>query len=99
MLDGTVRGAGYGFSGGGVDAYVEIFAAPKGVIECVGVGGVVVGSSHRGCGGGEIVRGGCHLFEKGFGSSRGKLFIFMGSLLIDITYIKCECGFPSLPNA
>ena len=60
MLDGTARGSGYGFIGGGVDAYMEIFATPKGVIESVRVGGVVVGSGHGGCGGGDIVKGGLH---------------------------------------
>ena len=64
MLDGTARGAGYGFIGGGVDAYVEIFAAPQGVIEYVGVGGVVVGSGDGGCVGGDIVRGGCHCVRR-----------------------------------
>ena len=57
MLDGMARGAGYGFSGGGVNPNVEVFATPKGVVESVGVGRVVVGSSHGGCGGGDIVRG------------------------------------------
>lgn len=60
MLDGTAGGASYFFSGGCVDAYVEIFAAPKGVIECVGVDRVVVGSGDGGCGAGDIVGGGCH---------------------------------------
>ena len=64
MLDGTAGGAGYGFTGGGVYAYVEVFAPPKGVIECVGVGGVVVGSGGGRCAGGDIVGGGCHCFEE-----------------------------------
>ena len=72
MLDGTTRGAGYGFSGGGVDAYVEIFATPKGVIESVGVNGVVVGSGHGGCGGGDIVRSRLHHVRRNLGVSGSK---------------------------
>ena len=72
MLDGTARGAGYRFSGGGVDAYVEIFATPKGVIESVSVGGVVVGSGHGGRGGGDIVRGGFHCVRRNLGGRGGK---------------------------
>ena len=67
MLDGMARGLGYGFSGRGVDAYVEIFATPKGVIESVGVGRVVVGSGHGGCGGGDIARAGCHCLRRNLG--------------------------------
>ena len=64
MFDGAAGSAGYGFIGGGVDAYVEIFAAPQLVIECVGVGGVVVGSGDGGCVGGDIVRGGRHCLRR-----------------------------------
>ena len=84
MLDRSTRGAGYGFSEGGVDPDVEIFATPKGVIESVGVGGVVVGLSHGGCGGGDIVRGGCHCLRRDLGVGGGKLLILMG-LGVEIT--------------
>ena len=89
MLDGTARGAGYGFGGGGVDPNVEIFATPKGVIESVCIGGVVVGSSHGGCGEGDIVRGEFHCLRMDLGVGGGKLLILVGLLLIDITHIKC----------
>ena len=76
MLDSAAGGASYGFSGGGVDAYVEVFAAPKGVVEYVGVSRIVVGSGDGGCGGGDIVRGGCHCLrrdeEEGLESARGQ---------------------------
>ena len=90
MFDGTARGAGYGFSGGGVYAYVEIFATPKRVIERVGVDRVVIGSSHGGCRGGEIVRSGCHCLRGILGMGGGKLLILIGLLLIDVTLITCE---------
>lgn len=47
--DGVVGGEGYVGGGGAVEADVDVGAAPNGVVECVGIGGVVVGSGCGGC--------------------------------------------------